>query len=213
MLGLFVLFILNVRRAKRSGWNEALLAFFAALLVVIAFVGFGDVLVGQITAKGLYDPGRPAVLMVTLRSILSAPFLGFGYGTFSTAFPMFRDDSIGILLVWDKAHDSYLEIFQGLGLLFGAMLIACMVVLVWDCVKGARTRQRDATIPAIAASVSFLVGINAFVDFSLQIQAVTLTYMAVLGAGVAQAREDDLLKGRKSAHPMSRFSKWSEDTR
>ena len=79
-----------------SGWNEVLLVFFAALLVVVAFVGFGDVLVGRITAQGLYDPGRPAVLKVTLRSILSAPLLGFGYGTFSTAFPMFRDDSMGI---------------------------------------------------------------------------------------------------------------------
>jgi hypothetical protein len=31
------------------------------------------------------------------------------------------------------------------------------------------------------------VGAHALVDFSLQIQAVTLTYMVVLGAGVAQA--------------------------
>jgi O-antigen ligase len=205
LFGLLSLFILNARRAGRVGRNEALLVVFAVLLVGIAFVGFGDVLVGQITAKGLYDPGRHAVLMVTLRSILSAPFLGFGYGTFSTAFPMFRDDSIGGSLVWDKAHDTYIEIFQGLGLLFGATLIACVVILVWECVKGARTRRRDATIPAIAASVSVLIGINAFVDFSLQIQAVTLTYMAVLGAGVAQAREDDLPNDRTSARSISRL--------
>jgi hypothetical protein len=75
-----------------------------------------------------------------------------------------------------------------------------VVTLVWDCLKGARTRQRDATIPAIAASVSFLVGVNAFVDFSLQIQAVTLTYMAILGAGVAQARDDVLPKARAIDH-------------
>jgi O-antigen ligase len=211
MCGVLVLFTLNIGRTRRPGWNEVLLVIFASLLVAIAFAGFGDVLVGRITAQGLYDPGRPAVLTVTLRSILSAPLLGFGYGTFSTAFPMFRDDSIGISLVWDKAHDTYLEIFQGLGLLFGAALIACVVILVWECVKGARTRRRDATIPAIAASVSVLVGLNGFVDFSLQIQAVTLTYMAVLGAGVAQAWEDDLLKGRKSANPISRLSKWSEE--
>ena len=120
MLGLLVLFILNARRAGAllAGTKRCLL-FFAALLVGVAFVGFGDVLVGRITAQGLYDPGRPAVLMVTIRSILSAPLLGFGYGTFSTAFPMFRDDSIGVWLVWDKAHNTYLEIFQGLGLVFG----------------------------------------------------------------------------------------------
>ena len=213
LFGLLILFILNSRRAGRVGWNEVLLVLFATLLVGVAFVGFGDVLVGQITAKGLYDPGRPAVLRVTLRSILSAPILGFGYGTFSTAFPMFRDDSIGSsFFVWDKAHDTYIEIFQGLGLLFGTILIACVMVLVWDCLKGARTRRRQATIPAIAASVSFLIGINALVDFSLQIQAVTLTFMAVLGAGVAQAREDDLPNDKVSARSISRLAKWSEQT-
>jgi O-antigen ligase len=103
---------------------------------------------------------------------------------------MFRDDSMNIWTFWDRAHNTYLEVFQGLGLVFGAMLIASVVPLVWDCMTGARTRQRDATIPAIAASVSVLVGVNALIDFSLQIQAVTLTYMAVLGAGVAQAKDD-----------------------
>ena len=73
---------------------------------------------------------------LTIKSILSAPLLGYGYGTFSAVFPMFRDDSIGICGIWDKAHNTYLEIFQGLGLLFGAMLIACVVVLVWDCREG-----------------------------------------------------------------------------
>jgi O-antigen ligase len=213
VLSLFVLFILNLRRARRSGWSEALLFFLAAILVATAFVGFGDVFVGRIATQGLYDPGRPAMLMVTLRSILSAPLFGFGYGTFSTAFPMFRDDSMGILGFWDKAHNTYLEIFQGLGLLFGAVLIGCVVVLVWDCLKGARTRQRDATIPAIAACVSFLVGVNALVDFSLQIQAVTLTYMAVLGAGVAQAKEDEVPKGRKRRRAIGRRAQWSESTR
>jgi O-antigen ligase len=102
---------------------------------------------------------------------------------------MFHDESMNIWTFWDKAHNTYLEIFQGLGLPFGAMLIACVVVLVWDCVKGARTRKRDTTIPAIAAGASLVVGTHALVDFSLQIQAVTLTYMAILGAGVAQARD------------------------
>ena len=88
------------------------------------------------------------------------------------------------------------------------MLIASVVVLVWDCLKGARTRQRDATIPAIAASVSFLVGAHALVDFSLQIQAVTLTYMAILGAGVAQAR-DDVLQRTKQARSVTNSTRRS----
>lgn len=185
-LGVLVLLIQNVGLKRGSSWNEALLILVAALLVGVAFMGFGDVVVGRLTASGLYDQGRPAVLIVTIRSILSSPILGFGYGTFSSAFPMFRDDTTGIVGFWDKAHDTYIEVFQGLGLLFGSMLILCVGVLVWDCLKASRGRRRGATIPAIAASASFLVGAHALIDFSLQIQAVALTYMAVLGAGVAQ---------------------------
>jgi O-antigen ligase len=189
-LSLFTLFVLHVRTgASGSRRNEALLLLFAALGVASIFVAFSDVFVDRLTAQGLGDKGRPVVWVLTIRSILSAPLLGFGYGTFSAVFPMFRDDSTSVYGLWDKAHNTYLEIFQGLGLLFGAMLIACVAVLVWECVRGARTRQRGATIPAIAASVSVLVGVHALVDFSLQLQAVTLTYMAVLGAGVAQASD------------------------
>jgi hypothetical protein len=186
--GLFVLCILNMRR-EGSSRNEGLLVVFAALLAGSAFIGFGDMFVGRVTTQGLYDASRVWVQGLTIDSILSAPLLGFGYGTFAVAFPMFRDDGMSIVGFWDKAHNTYLEIFQGLGLLFGGMLIACVVLLVWDCLRGARTRKHGATIPALAASVSFLVGLHALVDFSLQIQAVTLTYMAILGAGVAQASD------------------------
>jgi O-antigen ligase len=214
-LGFLVLLALSVRRERQSLRHEALLLIFATVVVGAVFIGFSDVFVGRVGERGLYEEGRSRVFSVTISSILTSPLLGFGYGTFSAAFPMFHDESVDMWVFWDKAHNTYLETFQGLGLLFGGMLIATVVILVWDCLKGARTRQRDATIPAIAASVSFLVGMHALVDFSLQIQAVTLTYMAILGAGVAQAR-DDLPSDRTSdqgTHLISRLSQWSEHTR
>ena len=56
------------------------------------------------------------------------------------------------------AHNTYLEVFQGLGLLFGSMLVASVVLLVLRCVKGAMVRQENEVIPCVAASVAFLVG-------------------------------------------------------
>jgi len=208
-LGFFALFALNVhKKAGGSLRNEALVLLFGALGVAAAFVFLSDLLVERLRESGLHDTGRPVVWMLTIRSILSAPLLGFGYGTFSAVFPMFRDDSVSVWGIWDKAHNTYLEIFQGLGLLFGAMLIACVAVLVWECVKGARTRQRRTTIPVIAASVSLLVGTHALVDFSLQIQAVTLTYMAVLGAGVAQACDPALIDDVPVANSTNDTARW-----
>jgi O-antigen ligase len=213
-IGFLTLLALSVRREERRSLQhlrqEALLLIFAMLVVGAVFVGFSDVFVGRVGQNGLYETGRSRVFLATISSILTAPLLGFGYGTFSAAFPMFHDQSVSIWNFWDKAHNSYLETFQGLGLLFGGMLIASVVVLVWDCLKGAKTRRRDATIPAIAASVSVLVGTHALVDFSLQIQAVTLAFMAILGAGVAQAKDDWATGQASTPVTKARRPQWSE---
>ena len=156
---------------------------------------FGDVLVGKIARQGFQDENWMAVYAITIGSILNVPLLGYGYGTFADVFPMFRDQSVGTWGQWEMAHDSYLEVFQGLGLFFGSMLVASVVLLVWRCVKGAMTRQASEVIPCVAASVAFLLGVQALVDFSLQMQAIAITFMAVLGAGVAQSESSRLKLG------------------
>ena len=181
----------RVRRQGSVEQREAILIF-GALLVVAAFVVFGDVLVGKISRQGFQDESRMAVYAITTGSILDAPLLGYGYGTFADVFPMFRDQSIGASGIWWQAHNTYLEVFQGLGLLFGSMLVASVVLLVLRCVKGAMVRQANEVIPCVAVSVAFLVGMHALVDFSLQMQAIAITFVAVLGAGVAQSASSRL---------------------
>src|SRR5260370_19172369 len=123
-----------------------------------------------------------------VRSILDRPFLGHGSGTFADIFPVYRDRSISVWGTWLEAHNTYLEILQGLGLVFGSMLLVSLALLGWRCVKGALTRRENAAIPRVAAAATVLVGVHALVDFSLQIQAVSLTFLAILGAGVGQAQ-------------------------
>ena len=193
-LGLFVLGALTLRlRKQQSAEQREAIIVVGALLVAAAFLVFGDVVVGKITQQGFRDESRMAVYMITMRSILEAPLLGYGYGTFADVFPMFRDQSVSTWGQWQMAHNTYLEVFQGLGLLFGSMLVASVVLLVLRCVKGAMTRQMNETMPCVAASVAFLLGVHSLVDFSLQIQAIAITFMALLGAGVAQSESSRLV--------------------
>ena len=187
-LGLCILGALTLRRRKNGSTEqrEAIIVF-GALLVAGTFLAFGDLFVGKITQQGWYDAGRMQVYAITLGSILHAPLLGYGYGTFADVFPMFRDQSLGTWGNWDMAHNTYLEVFQGLGLLFGSMLVASVALLGLRAFKGAITRRQNETISCVAASVAVLIGVNALVDFSLQMQAIAITFMAVLGAGVAQS--------------------------
>ncbi len=191
--GLIALVVLNIRRFGR---NEAVLGALVIAVAGVVILAFGDVFFQSIGSRGLFDETRLARDAITVQSILSAPLLGYGYGTFEAVFPMFRDNSMSVWLFQERAHDTYLEVLQGLGLLFGTMLIASVLLLVYSCVKGARIGERDTTIPLVAVSVSVLVGVHALVDFSLQIQAVTLTYMAVLGIGVAQSVTTEVVRRR-----------------
>jgi O-antigen ligase len=181
-------------RKQQFAWSSVIsIIVLGALLVGAIFLSFGDVLLGKISQVGLGDRGRVGLYLITVRSILAAPWLGYGYGTFADVFPMFRDQSVTTYGQWTAAHDTYLEAFQGLGLIFGPMLVATIAVLVWRCVKGAVMRVMNETPPCVAAAVAFLLGAHALVDFTLQLQAIAITFMAVLGAGVAQSASSRLI--------------------
>lgn len=185
-LALIVLGLLTRDREVRSRrpWGTIV---FALALAVATGLAFGDLIGGKLEDAGITDTNRLAVFALTVRSICDNPLPGFGYGTFADVFPMYRDRSLSVDGIWRQAHNTYLELFQGLGVLFGAMLIASVVLLVVHCFGGARRRLGNGLVPQVAASAGCLVGGHALVDFSLQVQAVALTFAALLGAGVAQS--------------------------
>ncbi len=170
------------RRGARVGRDAALLTLLAGAL---AFALFGDALAGRIAASGLADANRLAVAAIILRALADAPFQGFGYGAFAAIFPLYRDGSIDAAGVWDKAHNTWLEALLGLGAVAGAALIGAIVWLACKSFVGALRRRRDATPGIVGAAACLLVGVHALVDFSLQIEAVGLTFAAMLGGAVA----------------------------
>lgn len=185
-VALATLFGLLVIR-RRRGVTHGAAAFLVAAVVAASFAIFSDLLLARIAREGLGDASRLTVDLIVTRSVLDNPILGTGYGAFADIFPLYRDRSIPTSGVWDKAHNTYLEVWQGLGFLFGSMLIGALGSLAAKCVDGAIRRRRDVTPPLVAAAATVLVGVHALVDFSLQIEAVCLTYVAILGAGVAQS--------------------------
>ncbi|MHB2169138.1 O-antigen ligase family protein [Alsobacter sp. R-9] len=172
----------------RNLWTAVGLLGILALVGGAVVVGFGDVIGGRLSESGLGDLGRVFAYRTTLDAIAASPWLGYGYGTFASVFPMFHDGSMDVWMIWDLAHNTYLEVFLGLGLLGGSALVGSIGLVVVACWHGARHRKRHATIPAIAASVAVLAGTHALVDFSLQIEPVALIFAIILGVGFAQAR-------------------------
>lgn len=189
-IGLLVLIGLHSKHGDVKG---AIIS--VTLMLIVGFAAFSGSLATRLSAVGLDGAARLATYRVVFGSILDNPLTGLGYGAFIDAFPLYRDQSIPTVGIWDKAHNSYLETLQGLGVFFGAALIIALGLLVVRCFAGARHRRRDATAPAVAAAASTLVAVHAMVDFSFQIEGVALTFMTILGAGVAQSESSRVATG------------------
>jgi O-antigen ligase len=187
-VGLAAFFALSLRRERRLRSTPIEpLAFAAAGLVALLFFS-GDLLFDRLAVAGVEDRSRAAVYDIVARAIFDAPVTGVGQGAFADVFPIYRDRSIATREIWDKAHNSYLECWLEQGLIFGTAQMAAIGWLILACVKGAVARRRNATPAIAAASVGALVATHALVDFSLQIEAVALTFSAILGVGVAQSQ-------------------------
>ena len=186
-LGMLALTTMVAIRAGHRAAGAASGVLLTLLVVGLAFVGFGDVLADRLATTGLSLDGRLAVYHLTWLSIADAPWSGFGHGAFQPVFAIYRDLSLAPFGIWDFAHNTYLEILQGLGLPVGLLFLAGVAALVLRCPIATLTRKRGVSAPLLATSAGVLVMMHALVDFSMQIQGIAITWTALLGAGVAQS--------------------------
>lgn len=176
----------------------------AVLLAVLAFGALLWVLGGRLferLGEGIGDQDRLMVYRETIDMILSRPLLGQGAGTFADAYPMFQGPGEHNL-VWLRAHSTYLQAAAELGLpVFAVALATILFVLV---VIARRVARRSAPSPAAIAALAAAAGlaVQSAIDFSIQIQAVALTMVVLLGAGLGEAVRRPLrVEGDDAAHP------------
>ena len=106
-------------------------------------------------------------------------------GAFADFFPFYHDLALGLEFDGlDKAHNTYLELAAELGPPVAAALIFGLGWLVVRTLAASRRLKPGAALAAAGASV--LVGVHSLADFSLQIPAVTATWLLLLGAGLGQ---------------------------
>ncbi|WP_363349463.1 O-antigen ligase family protein [Methylocystis echinoides] len=184
LAGVSVFFVLAAIRGRKNPIFVSV-----TLLVMVSVVGvtllyFGDFLAHRLNTNHMDDEGRLAVYALTWRAVLDAPWLGTGYGTFQDVFKMYRDATLVSLFFWDRAHNTYLELFQGLGFPVAIFFMLSVANIVGHCILGVK---QEAVAPVAAVATSVVVCLHSFVDFSLQVQALALTWSALLGAGLAQS--------------------------
>jgi len=187
LLALIVAFIAYFRRdlPRWSGLVTALAASGAVALILLQLIG-GSVN-ARFNTQGLADEGRLETYRATLRMIAAHPWFGTGQGTFAYAFPAYRSTNVSVWGVWDKAHNTLLEIAADMGVPIAALIVIVWIVIFAVLVRGTLVRQRGLIVPVAALAVAALAVLHSLIDFTLQIPGYSIVALSLIGAGLARS--------------------------
>ncbi|MDQ0350004.1 O-antigen ligase family protein [Ancylobacter vacuolatus] len=184
--GLLTLILLALTASRRR-WLIFVIAAPVLAVLLAALALFGDDLGERFTLPGAGD-ARWEVAARALEAVRDAPLTGFGYGSFERMFAVYRgSEAFTPWHHWDKAHNTYIELLFDLGIPATALLVVLVGALLAVMLANMLRREAPHMISLVALAASATVLLHAAFDFSLQIQAVAITYWAVVGAGLAQS--------------------------
>lgn len=189
LAGLTVLLVLALAKARRGSVGLATMLTVGAMMATIAAL---LVLHGQTLIERLGDTSQDTdIRMEIYRQVMDMirvrPLTGFGGNSFEHVYPLFHDYPVDVNLIWDKTHNSYLSNWVEYGLIFGSLPLLLCALVLFRILKD-YVRSQDADVICLAAVGTIAVGaVHSLVDFSLEIEAVTFLFTALMAAGFARA--------------------------
>ncbi|MEQ8387124.1 MAG: O-antigen ligase family protein [Alphaproteobacteria bacterium] len=180
-----------IMRRRQVGLRTWILSLGGLLVAVAFFMQIAGA--GLVSRLGQTETGeadsRSEAYALSLEVIRDHPWIGTGLGTYQEVFHRYRDRDMSSLTPdSDHAHNTYLELWLETGLIGFVLLMSPIVLVTLAVARAAITRRRSYTFPAAALGVAVLVGVHALADFSVEMPAVALTFVALLGLGYSQSR-------------------------
>jgi O-antigen ligase len=195
LLALVVLWLTSTRGSGVAVWLVTGLLAFA----LVAWYGWPQVEARLVSLwAGPVQEGRFPAWANCLRLVQRFPIFGTGYGTFGYVEPLQRSPGDDPGVVYDYAHNDYLEAAVEGGavrLLLGVLIIA---MVYWLGFRAYRRYRGQATSGLVLGAVLAFttVVIHSFVDFGLHMPAIAVfvtvicAHLAALGARRSPATGD-----------------------
>lgn len=132
--------------------------------------------------------GRSEIWTFTREAISERPWLGTGLSTFRDVSVRSRGSELSPRTApFFRAHNGYLEMILEGGYGGFLLILGSIAWLGLWAFYGIISRHQEAIYSCVGLGAIGVVGTHAWVDFSLQIPAVTVTFAALLAVACAQA--------------------------
>ena len=180
--------------AKRTGEGSRrgiwLLLLAIPVLTGLGLLGFGTIFLERLGSIGEASDVRLALYGQVMGMIRDRLLLGFGGNSFEYAYPLFHQAPVSVDLVWDKAHSTYLALWAEYGLVFGSLPLVIVGLILFDLALAYMKAPGREMLVRCGLGTILVAAVHSLVDFSLEIQAVTFVFVAILAT--AWARQFDL---------------------
>lgn len=118
--------------------------------------------------------------------IKARPLIGFGADTFPWAFQLFHKPPVTAGFVWYSAHSTYLTFWVEYGVIIGSLPLLAGVLIAVKLARKLKPCQEYFACAGLSAIT--LCAIHSTVDFSLEMQANTFVFLALIALGLAPKR-------------------------
>jgi O-antigen ligase len=190
-MALFIWLLLRERTHNRVPLLMG--AFLLIALASVAFIGGSEVsarlaTLGWPKHADLSVDLRYKINSDGLRMFSNRPILGWGLGTFSTVYPLFRSFYTDAFV--NAAHNDYLQVLTETGAVGFAIAIWFLVAAIRPAVRKIRNWPSDVNGAVALAALVGMSGIlvHSFVDFNLQIPANALLFYVLCTVAAMEPR-------------------------
>lgn len=172
-----------------SGFRAWPLVALLLAAIVFAVITYGATFTERLGRAGDDAAIRQQLYAQVIDMIRLRPLFGYGGDSFEYAFQLFHRPPVSVDLVWSKTHSTYLALWSDYGLIFGTLPILLIGVLFFKLLSAHRLLVGQDALIRCGIAVIVTGAVHSLVDFSLEIEAVTFVFVAVLAVGCARACE------------------------
>lgn len=165
-------------------------ALWAGVVALVTLVAVAGRFAASLLERGVFAAPdatiRTELYAQILGMIAARPVSGTGLDTFAPAYELVHDDPVSSAYVWRLAHSSYLTLWSEMGLIAGSLPMLAVAMAAWRLLRIIRRGRTDYAVPVAAFGVIVLAALHATVDFSLEIEANLMLFLALVGLGLGR---------------------------
>lgn len=171
----------------------------ALLCVAAAALALPLVIGTDVAERVLYAEGdlttRINLYQQVWEMIMHRPLLGYGAGSFESAYGMFQQLPVSPDVAWEKAHNTYLTLWSELGFVAGSIPLLLVCLLIGGLIV--RRRGDLWVLPSVGLGGAAVAALHSLADFSLEIETNAFFFTTILMLGTAGERSGRAMPARR----------------